>query len=324
MDSKRRNKSENPVYNNQLPVVMDVSTLKAMIRLLDDPDEAVVEALETRFMEEGEALIDDLEAIWLANEFPSVSSHIELLIKRIQKRGLHRRFKNWFEQEQPDLIEGWFLVTQVQYPGLKIDDVRRTLSDIKLDVWLMMGNVENDLDKIQILNHVFFDQQGFHGDNSQYHYTDNSFINRVLERKSGNPISLSVVYMTVAQSLGLPVFGVNLPQHFVVGFCQLKEGLEGVKNLKIVGVEDIEKTLFYINPYSKGQIFTKENVDAFLKVVNVSPQKQFYHPCGVKEIVKRMLRNLHFSYGEIQELEKQQEVLQMMKLAGMWDELEGK
>jgi hypothetical protein len=44
----------------------------------------------------------------------------------------------------------------------------------------------------------------------------------------------------------------------------------------------------------------------------------------VKEIVKRMLRNLHFSYGEIQELEKQQEVLQMMKLAGMWDELEGK
>ncbi len=303
---------------------MDVSTLKAMIRLLDDPDEAVVEALETRFMEEGEALIDELEAIWLANEFPSVSSHIELLIKRIQKRGLHRRFKNWFEQEQPDLIEGWFLVTQVQYPGLKIDDVRRTLSDIKLDVWLMMGNVENDLDKIQILNHVFFDQQGFHGDNSQYHYTDNSFINRVLERKSGNPISLSVVYMTVAQSLGLPVFGVNLPQHFVVGFCQLKEGLEGVKNMKIVGVEDIEKTLFYVNPYSKGQIFTKENVDAFLKVVNVSPQKQFYHPCGVKEIVKRMLRNLHFSYGEIQELEKQQEVLQMMKLAGMWDELEGK
>ena len=138
MDSKRRNKSENPVYNNQLPVVMDVSTLKAMIRLLDDPDEAVVEALETRFMEEGEALIDELEAIWLANEFPSVSSHIELLIKRIQKRGLHRRFKNWFEQEQPDLIEGWFLVTQVQYPGLKFDYFRRTLSYIKLDVWLMM------------------------------------------------------------------------------------------------------------------------------------------------------------------------------------------
>jgi regulator of sirC expression with transglutaminase-like and TPR domain len=303
---------------------MDVSTLKAMIRLLDDPDEAVSQALETRFMEEGEDIVEDLEAIWLANEFPSVSRHIELLIKRIQKQGLHRRFNNWFQQEQPDLVEGWVLVSQVQYPGLKVETIRRTLSDIKLDAWLMMGGVENNIDKVQILNHVFFEQQGFHGDNSQYHYTDNSFINRVLERKTGNPISLSVVYLVVAQSLGLPVFGVNLPQHFVVGFCQLKEGFEGVKNMKMVGTEDVDKVLFYINPYSKGQIFTKENVDAFLKVVNVTPQKQFYQPCGVKEIVKRMLRNLHFSYGEVQDLEKQQEVLQMMKLAGMSDELEGR
>lgn len=303
---------------------MDVSTLKAMIRLLDDPDEAVSQALETRFMEEGEDIVEDMEAIWLANEFPSVSRHIELLIKRIQKQGLHRRFNNWFQQDQPDLVEGWVLVSQVQYPGLKVETIRRTLSDIKLDAWLMMGGVENNIDKVQILNHVFFEQQGFHGDNSQYHYTDNSFINRVLERKTGNPISLSVVYLVVAQSLGLPVFGVNLPQHFVVGFCQLKEGFEGVKNMKMVGTEDVDKVLFYINPYSKGQIFTKENVDAFLKVVNVTPQKQFYQPCGVKEIVKRMLRNLHFSYGEVQDLEKQQEVLQMMKLAGMSDELEGR
>ncbi len=302
---------------------MEISTLKAMIQLLDDPDEAVIQALEERFMKEGENIVDDLESIWLANEFPGQASHIELLIKRIQKKGLHQRFKLWLEQPHPDVIEGWVLVTQVQYPGLKLEPMRRMLNDIKLDAWLMMGNAENDLDKIQILNHVFFEQHGFHGDNSQYHYTDNSFINRVFERKSGNPISLSVVYMAVAQSLGMPVFGVNLPQHFVVGFCQLPEGLEGTKNLKELGVEDIVKALFYINPYSKGQIFTKENVDAFLKVVNVSPQRQFYHPCGVKDIIKRMLRNLHYSFGEVHDAEKQQDIVQLMKLAGMSDELEG-
>lgn len=302
---------------------MDASTLRAMIRLLDDTDEAVAEALEFRFMEEGEEIVDELEAIWLSNEFPDVSRHIELLIKRIQKQSLHRRFQDWFRQEKPDLVEGWVLVTQIQYPGLKIEAIRRILNDIKLDAWLMMGNVENDVDKIQILNHVFFEQQGFHGDSNQYHFTDNSFINRVLERKSGNPISLSAVYIAIAQSLGLPVFGVNLPQHFVVGFCKLKEGYEGSRNMKLLGNDEIEKTMFYINPYSKGQIFTKENVDAFLKVVNVTPQKQFYDPCGVKDIVKRMLRNLHFSYGEIKDLEKQQEVTVLMKLAGMSDEIKG-
>lgn len=300
---------------------MEMSTLRAMVRLLDDPEEAVAEALELRFMEEGEQIIDDLESIWLANEFPDNSRRIELLIKRIQKRGLHQRFRDWFSQPNADLIEGWVLVTQVQYPGLKIEAMKRLLNDIKLDAWLMMGNVESEVDKIQILNHVFFEQQGFHGDNRQYHYTDNSFINRVLERKSGNPISLSAVYMAVAQSLGLPVFGVNLPQHFVVGYCELKSEYKGTKNVKILGVNEIEKTLFYINPYSKGQIFTKENVDAFLKVVNVSPQKQFYDPCDVKDIIKRMLRNLNYSYGEVQDLEKQNEVMQLMKLAGMEGEM---
>jgi regulator of sirC expression with transglutaminase-like and TPR domain len=131
------------------------------------------------------------------------------------------------------------------------------------------------------------------------------------------------VYIAIAQSLGLPVFGVNLPQHFVVGFCKLKEGYEGSRNMKLLGNDEIEKTMFYINPYSKGQIFTKENVDAFLKVVNVTPQKQFYDPCGVKDIIKRMLRNLHFSFGEIKDLEKQGEVTVLMKLAGMSDEIKG-
>jgi hypothetical protein len=109
----------------------------------------------------------------------------------------------------------------------------------------------------------------------------------------------------------------------VVGFCQLTEGHEGTKNLKELDVDDILKALFYINPYSKGQIFTKENVDAFLKVVNVSPQRQFYHPCGVKDIIKRMLRNLHYSFGEVHDTEKQQDIVQLMKMAGMSDELEG-
>lgn len=209
--------------------MINPSTLRAMVQLLDDPDLDVSVAVENRLMEEGESVIDELEALWLNNEFPDASRCIELVINKIQKNLLHQRFKNWIEQDQPDLIEGWVLVTQLQYPGVKLMDVKSQLNDIKLDAWLLMGNVENDLDRIQILNHVFFELQGFHGDTSQYHYPDNSFINRVLERKSGNPISLSAIYLSVAQHLGLPVFGINLPQHFVVGFCKIGEAYGGEK-----------------------------------------------------------------------------------------------
>lgn len=301
--------------------MIDPITLRAMVQLLDDPDLDVSMAVETRLLQEGESVIDELEALWLKNEFPEASSYIELVVNKIQKKLLHQKFTHWFEQDQPDLIEGWVLVTQMQYPGVNLLDVKRMLNEIKLDAWLLMGNVENDLDRIQILNHVFFEQQGFHGDTSQYHYPDNSFINRVLERKSGNPISLSAIYMSVAQQLGLPVFGVNLPQHFVVGFCKLSDAFKGVKNVKIVPVEEVEKVIFYINPYSKGQVFTKENVDSFLKVVNVTPLRQFYMPCSVKDIIKRMLRNLHYSFGEAHDKIKQSEVAELMKICGMTDEI---
>lgn len=95
------------------------------------------------------------------NEFPDASRCIELVINKIQKNLLHQRFKNWIEQDQPDLIEGWVLVTQLQYPGVKLMDVKSQLNDIKLDAWLLMGNVENDLDRIQILNHVFLNYRVF-------------------------------------------------------------------------------------------------------------------------------------------------------------------
>ncbi len=297
------------------------STLRAMVQLLDDPDLDVSVAVENRLIEEGESVIDELEALWLNNDFPDASRYIELVINKIQKNLLHQRFKNWIEQDQPDLIEGWVIVTQLQYPGVKLMDVKSQLNDIKLDAWLLMGNVENDLDRIQILNHVFFEQQGFHGDTSQYHYPDNSFINRVLERKSGNPISLSAIYLSVAQHLGLPVFGINLPQHFVVGFCKIREAYGGVKNVKAVPLEEVGKVVFYINPYSKGQIFTEENIDSFLKVVNVTPLPQFYMPCSVKDIIKRMLRNLHYSFGETQEKSKRSEVAELMRICGMTDEI---
>ena len=301
--------------------MINPSTLRAMVQLLDDPDLDVSVAVENRLIEEGESVIDELEALWLNNDFPDASRYIELVINKIQKNLLHQRFKNWIEQDQPDLIEGWVLVTQLQYPGVKLMDVKSQLNDIKLDAWLLMGNVENDLDRIQILNHVFFEQQGFHGDTSQYHYPDNSFINRVLERKSGNPISLSAIYLSVAQHLGLPVFGINLPQHFVVGFCKIGEAYGGVKNVKAVPLEEVGKVVFYINPYSKGQIFTEENIDSFLKVVNVTPLPQFYMPCSVKDIIKRMLRNLHYSFGETQEKSKRSEVAELMRICGMTDEI---
>ena len=298
------------------------NNIHALVQLLDDSDAEVVEIVEKKLIEEGAYYVPELEEIWLENQYPELNNRIEEIIKRYQKVSLLQDIDLWLKKkEDATALEAWVLASRVQYPGLKIGMIKAHLNQLKIDAWVKMGGVRNPLDQIQILNHIFFETYGFKGNNENYHNPDNSVITRVMETKLGNPISLSVLYMSVAHDLGLPLFGVNLPQHFVLAYCRLntptnENGTHERSNLK---VSNVEKVNFYVNAFSKGQIFTKESVDAFLKVIKVNPQPAFYEPCDNLEIFRRILRNLHFAYSEQQDSEKQRDVLDIMKHLGMVD-----
>ena len=293
--------------------------LRAMILLLDDTDQEVVDIVESKFLEEGKAAITELEEIWLENEFPELNFKIEEIVKKIQQQILFQDVMDWMESDNPSALDGWVLASRIQYPGLKIELARQQLNQFKIDAWVMLSSVQNPADQIAILNHVFFEKYGFKGNHSNYHSPDNSILPRVLETKLGNPISLAILYQAIAQDLGIPVFGVNLPQHFVVAYCKMKKSVEdlGLKIDKRMDVNEVEEVIFYFNPFSKGQIFNSESIDAFLKVIHVKKQEHFYWPCASVEIFKRILRNLHFAYSEQHQFDKQQEVLELMKFIGM-------
>ena len=295
------------------------SQLLAMIKLLDDTDQEVLDVVERKFIELGSSIVPELEQIWLNQEFPELNPRIEIILKNIQRQDLFQSVHQWVESENPDVLTGWILASRVQYPGLKYDSVKAQLNQLKIDAWVMLSGVHNPLDQIAILNHIFFERNGYKGNNQNYHSPENSILPRVLETKMGNPISLAILYLTVAQDLGIPVFGINLPQHFVLAYCKLKTQPNefGIIPKNKLILSDFESVEFYFNPFSKGQIFNKESIDAFLKVIKVIPQDNFYLPCSSMEIFKRILRNLHYSYGEQQDFNKQNEVVELMKLVGL-------
>ena len=112
---------------------------------------------------------------------------------------------------------------------------------------------------------------------------------------------LSIIYADIAQGINLPIFGINLPQHFVLGFKD--------------DAFNADKVLFYVNPFSKGSIFNRKEIDHFLEKVKVTPKDQFYEPCTNQEIIIRLVRNLIFSYEKlgyptkVAELRKIQKIL---------------
>lgn len=296
--------------------------LRAIVNLLDDTDEEVVRAAEARLFAEGPDVVPLLENCWTDNKDPFIAFRIETIIRSIQQQQLEADFTIWRDTGGADLLSACLLVNRIHYPGLNPDMVFKYLDKVRLDAWMAMYSAGNPLDKIQLLNHILFERHGFSGNTTNYHVPDNSFIHRVIETRKGNPISLCNLYSVIAQRLGMPVFGVNLPQHFVLAWCEEQSPQAQVpyNSPPALDRKDYGRVLFYINPFSKGQVFMKKNIDDFLQAIKVEARAEFYEPCDNQEILRRMLRNLHYAYAEIHNEEKLRETEVFMRIMGMTGE----
>ena len=158
------------------------------------------------------------------------------------------------------------------------------------------------------MNHIIFEIHGYSGNTANFHAPQNSYINNVLESKKGNPLSLSILYSVIAQSLGLPVYGVNLPEHFILAYKDTDPEIAALmRNDNNHGV------LFYINAFSKGSAFGKREIDTFLKQINMKPMEMFYTPCSNVDIITRMLRNLIGAYEKLGYPEKVKDLEELLE-----------
>lgn len=274
--------------------------LNSMVYLLDDSDERVVEQIEQQISALGLEVIPFLEKSWPEDDSPTRQERVVQLIKNIKENSLAKEMQSWLENESNDLLAGLLIINKIANPSLDRQVVENKLDKLKLDAWLEMNYDLTSFEKVKILNHIIFDVHQFKGDTGTYHHSKNSFINSVLDRKVGNPISLAVIYSIVAQRLNIPIYGVNLPQHFVLGYVQDFDWppLLRFNDQAASGNEAGENIMFYINPFNNGLIFNRENIEKFLKKLNLEPKEDYFKTCGNKDIVLRVLRNLEVSFAK--------------------------
>ncbi len=276
--------------------------VQALISLLDDTDQEVVQQVTERLLSYGELVLPFLEDRYLSEQQATIQGKIHSIIDQIQNASLHSQLQAWAEGGGVDLFEGYFLITKFRYPELNRQTLNNLIDKIKLDAWLELSFQLSALDKIRILNRVFYDVHGFKGDSDKYHAPENSYLNKVLETHRGNPISMAMVYAIVAQRLNIPVFGVNLAQHYVLAYKDVPDlniagiAFQSATTLDPQGAGDV---LFYINAFSKGAVFSKWNIDQFLRERGLKPQAIFYEPCSNVDTLTRVCRNLIYSYERL-------------------------
>ncbi|MEM9772834.1 MAG: transglutaminase-like domain-containing protein [Cyanobacteria bacterium P01_D01_bin.73] len=188
------------------------------------------------------------------------------------------------EVRQPEseinLAQAALLIAQEAYPILDIEICLGELGAIADEIRPKLPTERYPLKVLQTINSVLFDEFGFRGNEEDYYDPDNSYLNVVLERRLGIPITLSLVYLDVAARLGFPMVGVGLPGHFVIR-------------------PDIEGCELFVDVFNGGDILFPQDCEALLEKIYGEPvplRPEFFQPVSPKHFLMRLLANLKGIY----------------------------
>lgn len=288
--------------------MINQTQVKAMISLMDDPDDTIYNQIKGQLLAMGPDVIPVLENEWETTDYGlTFQTRIEQLIHEIQYNYVRMKLEEWIEKGANDLLEGCLIINRYQYPDLDEARVKKRLQQMKHDIWLELNENLTAFEQIRIINHILFDIYGLSANKKNFHAPQNSYLNIVLDTGKGNPLSLSIIYSLVCQQLEIPVYGINLPNHFVLAYMDRF-------NIMRINEGKHEEVLFYINPFSRGSVFNRKEIEQFLKQLNVDQHETFFYPCNNLTIIKRMIANLVGAYEKSGQADKGEELTKLLSL----------
>ena len=192
------------------------------------------------------------------------------------------------ERKGGALEEGVFLIARYGYPRLDIEYYKAELDALAGMMHDRIKGIHSPAEVLAAANDFFFKTRGFKGNHDHFLEADNSYINQVLDRRLGIPISLAVLYVLIAgHRLGLPFTGVSTPGHFLIRY-------DGVPDEPL-----------FIDAYNNGLILREKDIKKFLYTSGLPYYESFIRPASPRMILLRMLRNLIVLFHEKKETKSQ-------------------
>jgi regulator of sirC expression with transglutaminase-like and TPR domain len=269
--------------------------LNALVSLLDDPDMEVKNHVRDKIISLGTEVIPFLEQKWETSFNPEIQKEIEELVHDLQFSLLKKRLLEWRDTEDRDLLTGLWILNTYQYPDLEFEKLNAEMHQIYFEVWTSFKNDLQPYDQVRIINNVLFNTLRFSANTKNFHSPGNSMLSNVLDTKKGNPITLCSIYLLVAKKLGLPIYGVNLPNLFILTY----------KSADIT---------FYINAFNKGLVFSRQDIYNYLEHLKIQSREEFFEPCAHLDILLRSLRNLAHAFEKLGEANKVEEIQELISL----------
>jgi regulator of sirC expression with transglutaminase-like and TPR domain len=271
--------------------------IKALVRLLSDENDRVVKTISNRLIEIGDSAVPFLQEAEI--EQPEMARRIEAVLDEIRGARLEEEFRDLVSSpDDPiDLEKGELLIARYAYPTLDVAAYSQQLDDMAREMRDRIGQRVSGEEAVKTLSRYLFTEQGFRGNNKNYYEADNSYLNRVLDRRTGIPISLSIVYLLVAQRLDLPVFGIGMPGHFLVKF-------------------ESERYKVFVDCFNAGALLTEKDCARFLRQAGYGFEEKFLQKSSTRSILIRTLKNLVAIYHKLDESVKEVRLTRFVEFLG--------
>jgi len=257
--------------------VQDSKTISALLTLLGDEDNKIVKTAQAKLLEIGPAAVPELRSRYEGQPL-TIKVRLREIINQLQPRDLADNFRKLESEEVKnnlDLEEALFTIARVGYPNLKCDFYRQELDRLSCRIGkeLSRWQVIDEHTIVDAVIDTIFRKNEFRGDTQDYYNPQNSFINRVIDRKMGSPILLSALVLLISRRLGLPFRAVGMPAHCILSYPG-------------------ESDPIFVDPFYGGKIITRDDCYEFLTGAGFGFVEEYLEPINDKELVIRILRNL--------------------------------
>lgn len=269
--------------------------IKALLRLLSDPNEQVATTIQDQLVICGKSALPHLTEA--ERQDPALGQRVADIREAIHFEELKKEFQECCSEipNHIDLEVGAFLIAKSGYPTLEVASYIQILDHLAEEVRPRLRATDSPIQRIQVFNKYLFEEKAFRGNRTDYYDPENSFLNRVIDRRTGIPISLSVLYLLLGKRLTLPFKGVGMPGHFLV---------------KV----DSPPPFLFIDCFNGGTLLQESDCKKFLTDSGLGFEPWYLEPSSNQLILQRMLRNLLGIYQQQNEPNREKRVNALMAI----------
>ena len=280
--------------------------IKALLHLIDDPDEDVYITVSEKILSFGKEIIPNLEHLWENIHDEEAQERIEMLIHRVHYRDLTADFLQW-KNNPADLMTGALTVARYNYPDLHPQQIRQEIEKLRRNIWLELNSYLTPIETINVVNSILFNYNKQKGAEISYEHPDQFLLNKTLETKKGNAIGNGIIYLILCELLDIPVRAVNIPRQFLLGYFDDQYEL-----LNPAG-HPSEKIKFYVDALT-GQIYSHKDIEAYFKRLSVPPIPSYFRPLNNKKVIQFLLKELCKCFDNQSNLYKMDELISLANI----------